>query len=293
MSVFNEILIFLAAATAGFINAMAGGGTLVSFPVLLAVGISPVVANVTNTVALVPGTIGGMWAQRDHFLSQRTRLLKLLPVAILGGVAGAYFQVLTNTMIITLICSFLVTWLCLPVVYIWLADLRALFPEKKKDEIKITRTRNWVGFFLQRPYISILFILIALASIIYILPRLETGFLPEMDEGAIVLDYLSPPGTSLDETDKILIEVEKILFTIPEVETYSRRTGAQMGFFITEPNNGDYLIHLKNDRTRSTEEVIDDIRKRVEATQPALQIDFGQVIGDMLGDLMASVQPYS
>ena len=88
MSVFNEILIFLAAVTAGFINAMAGGGTLVSFPVLLAVGISPVVANVTNTVALVPGTIGVMWAQRDHFISQRTRLLKLLPVAIVGGVAG-------------------------------------------------------------------------------------------------------------------------------------------------------------------------------------------------------------
>ncbi len=64
-----------------------------------------------------------------------------------------------------------------------------------------------------------------------------------------------------------------------------------MGFFITEPNNGDYLIQLKQDRKRSTEEVIDDIRQRVEATQPALQIDFGQVIGDMLGDLMASVQP--
>ena len=64
-----------------------------------------------------------------------------------------------------------------------------------------------------------------------------------------------------------------------------------MGFFITEPNNGDYLIQLKEDRERSTVEVIDDIRKKIEATQPALQIDFGQVIGDMLGDLMASVQP--
>ncbi len=88
MSIFNEILIFLAAVTAGFINAMAGGGTLVSFPVLLAVGISPVVANVTNTVALVPGTIGGMWAQRRDFVSQRARLLKLLPVSVIGGVAG-------------------------------------------------------------------------------------------------------------------------------------------------------------------------------------------------------------
>lgn len=88
MSVFNEILIFLAAMAAGFINAMAGGGTLISFPVLLAVGISPVVANVTNTVALVPGTIGGMWSQRKDFKSQYRRLLKLLPVAIVGGVGG-------------------------------------------------------------------------------------------------------------------------------------------------------------------------------------------------------------
>ena len=88
MSLFNEVLLFLAAVVAGFINAIAGGGTLVSFPVLLAIGIPPVVANVTNTVALVPGTIGGMWAQRDLFQSQYRRLLKLLPVAIAGGIAG-------------------------------------------------------------------------------------------------------------------------------------------------------------------------------------------------------------
>jgi uncharacterized membrane protein YfcA len=88
MSLFNEILIFLAALAAGFINALAGGGTLVSFPALLALGISPVVANVTNTVALVPGTIGGMWAQRADFKSQYQRLLKLLPAAIIGGIGG-------------------------------------------------------------------------------------------------------------------------------------------------------------------------------------------------------------
>lgn len=88
ITLFNGFVVFCAALAAGFINAMAGGGTLVSFPTLLAVGISPVVANVTNTVALVPGTIGGMWAQRHDFGSQRQRLKKLLPAAILGGVAG-------------------------------------------------------------------------------------------------------------------------------------------------------------------------------------------------------------
>jgi len=90
------MLVFLAAMTAGFINAMAGGGTLVSFPVLLAVGISPIAANVTNTVALVPGTIGGMWAQRREFQSQRKRLVKLLPVGIVGGIIGGLFILNTN-----------------------------------------------------------------------------------------------------------------------------------------------------------------------------------------------------
>lgn len=88
MSHINELLIFLAALAAGFINAIAGGGTLLTFPVLLAIGIPPVAANVTNTVALVPGTIGGMWAQRGDFKSQYRRLLQLLPVAIAGGIAG-------------------------------------------------------------------------------------------------------------------------------------------------------------------------------------------------------------
>ena len=223
--------------------------------------------------------------------SSISTIVIFIPFMLLGGVAGAYFNVLTNTMIITLVCSFFVTWIGLPVIYLWFSNLRSLFPEKKKTDIKTIKTRNWVSFFLRRPVLSILFILFLLGSIIYILPRLETGFLPEMDEGSIVLDYKAPPGTSLEETNRMLEEVEKIIVKIPEVATYSRRTGAQMGFFITEPNDGDYLIHLKDGRKRSTVDVIDDIRKRIEETQPALQIDFGQVIGDMLGDLMASVQP--
>jgi Cu/Ag efflux pump CusA len=106
-----------------------------------------------------------------------------------------------------------------------------------------------------------------------------------------VLDYNSPAGTNLEETDRELKQVEKIIVSVPEVAAYSRRTGTQMGFFITEPNTGDYLIQLKTKRKRSTEQVIEDIRKRVEDSQPELRIDFGQVINDMLGDLMSSVQP--
>ena len=80
-------------------------------------------------------------------------------------------------------------------------------------------------------------------------------------------------------------------FTCPRFPGIHRRTGTQSGFFITEPNTGDYLIQLEKDRNRTTDEVIADIRKQIECTQPALRIDFGQVIGDMLGDLMTPVQP--
>ncbi|MDQ6756022.1 MAG: efflux RND transporter permease subunit, partial [Bacteroidota bacterium] len=226
--------------------------------------------------------------------SSLSTIVIFLPFMLMSGVAGAYFKVMTNTMIITLICSFFVTWIGLPVIYL-------LFSKKKsfdklrmtngKKEVHEVKKQKWVSFFILRPYISFIIAGALILVIVFVLPALKTGFLPEMDEGSIVLDYSSLPGTSLQETDAELREVEKIIVTIPEVEAYSRRTGTQMGFFITEPNRGDYLIQLKTKRNRTTEEVIADIRKRIETTQPALRIDFGQVINDMLGDLMTSVQP--
>ena len=224
--------------------------------------------------------------------SSLSTIVIFIPFELMSGVAGAYFKVMTNTMIITLVCSFFVTWICLPVIYLLLTrHKKQLNQKEKKEKPQEVKKQKWVSFFIHKPYISFAIIILLGISIWLILPQLETGFLPEMDEGSIVLDYTSPPGTSLEETDRMLRQVEKIIVKEPEVETYSRRTGTQMGFFITEPNNGDYLIQLKKERDQSTDEVIADIRKKVESTQPALQIDFGQVIGDMLGDLMASVQP--
>lgn len=224
--------------------------------------------------------------------SSISTIVIFLPFVLMSGVAGAYFNVLTNTMIITLVCSFFVTWIGLPVIYLLFSNERKKIRTVAKKEITHhVKKQTWVSFFIYRPWISLIFVALLIASIIFIIPRLETGFLPEMDEGSIVLDYVSPPGTSLEETNRELIEVEKIITSTPEVSAYSRRTGTQMGFFITEPNTGDYLIQLKKDREKTTDEVIDEIRKKIEATQPALRVDFGQVIGDMLGDLMTSVQP--
>lgn len=223
--------------------------------------------------------------------SSISTIVIFVPFVLMTGVAGSYFQVMTNTMIITLVCSFFVTWIGLPVIYLLLTKDSHNNASGKQAVVHEVKPQNWVRYFIQRPYISFVFILILIVSIAIVFPRLQTGFLPEMDEGSIVLDYASPPGTSLEETDRMLKEVEKEIVKIPSVQAYSRRTGTQMGFFITEPNTGDYLIQLKPNRTKSTDEVISEIRTHIESTQPALVVDFGQVIGDMLGDLMSSTQP--
>jgi len=220
--------------------------------------------------------------------SSLSTIVILFPFELMSGVAGAYFKILTETMIVTLVCSFVITWLGLPVIYLLFSKDRGL---SNGEEVHLVKHRPWIEIFIKRPYISIAFVVVLILGLVFMLPQLQTGFLPEMDEGSIVLDYNSPPGTSLEETNRMLNEVDKILETTPEVKTYSRRTGTQMGFFITEPNRGDYLIELKTKRDKNTEDVSNDIRLRIEKTLPALKVDFGQVITDMLGDLMSSVQP--
>ena len=225
--------------------------------------------------------------------SSISTIVIFIPFEWMSGVAGSYFKVLTNTMIITLISSFFVTWIGLPVIYLLLSRNKPRSSTANKTPVVHKGNQKWIGLLIHRPFISFLLVAGMIITTVVILPKLETGFLPEMDEGSIVLDYASPPGTSLNETDRMLREAEKLIIRVPEVSGYSRRTGTQLGFFITEPNTGDYLIQLKKDRNRTTDEVIADIRKQIESTQPALRIDFGQVIGDMLGDLMTSVQPIS
>ncbi len=223
--------------------------------------------------------------------SSLSTIVIFIPFELMSGVAGAYFKVLTNTMIVTLVCSFFVTWICLPVIYLLLTRTKKQGTQRRKVKPVNVKNQRWVSFFILRPYISVIMVAGLVVSMYFIIPLLQTGFLPEMDEGSIVLDYTTPPGTSLEETDRILKEAEKLIVSVPEVAAYSRRTGTQMGFFITEPNTGDYLIQLKKQRDKTTDDVINEIRQKIESTQPALRIDFGQVIGDMLGDLMTSVQP--
>ena len=121
--------------------------------------------------------------------------------------------------------------------------------------------------------------------------HLETGFVPEMDEGAFVLDFWSPPGTSLQETDRLLSTVDDVLRHTPEVTSFSRRTGAELGFFLTETNRGDYAVRLRAGSRRPIEAVIEDVRERIHRRVPGLRVDFVQILQDMIGDLSGNPSP--
>jgi heavy metal efflux system protein len=212
------------------------------------------------------------------------------PFRLMSGLAGSFFKELSDTMQITMITSFLVTWLLLPVFHLMIGYKSSFKPHHHDAEIAIKKL-SWLTWFFKKPIIALLFILSLGCSAWWASGRLETGFLPDLDEGSIVLDYFSPPGTSLEETDRLCQEMEKIILKHPDVETYSRRTGTAMSFRSVQPTEGDYLIQLKKDRKKNTFEVISDLRNEIGANVPVMDISFGQRISDLLGDLMSTSKP--
>lgn len=127
--------------------------------------------------------------------------------------------------------------------------------------------------------------LLVLASSIVLYFQLQSDFLPAMDEGGFVIDYIAPPGTSLTESDRQMRQAERILRSIPEVESYSRRTGAGLGVHLVEPNTGDFLVKLKADRKRSSDQVIADLRSQLTGALPRIDWDFPGILTDLIGDL--------
>jgi CzcA family heavy metal efflux pump len=230
--------------------------------------------------SLMPAIIG----------STASTIVIQIPLAFLGGVTGAFFASLSITMVCALTISFLLSITLAPLLASSLLSERDIEREvshehKKSFIERVVRfSMRWRLAFVP------LVILVVLATYGCYL-QLGSSFMPEMDEGTFILDYFSPPGTSLEETNRMLMHVEQILQSVPEVESYSRRTGTQLGFFITEPNSGDYTVMLKPHRSRSIGEVMDDVRGRVHATEPALQVDFLQLMSDVIGDLTNSPFP--
>ncbi len=148
---------------------------------------------------------------------------------------------------------------------------------------------NWS---IQRPLLLGLACLALVVGTYFGYQALGSDLLPEMDEGAFILDYLTPAGTSLTETNRILTHVEQILHNTPEVEITSRRTGLQLGLAaVTEANSGDFTVRLKSKRDRSIDDIIADVRAEIKKSEPALDIEFTQVLQDMIGDLSNSPEP--
>ncbi|WP_366184562.1 efflux RND transporter permease subunit [Flavobacterium ovatum] len=212
------------------------------------------------------------------------------PFRMMSGLAGSFFKELSDTMQLTMVTSFLVTWLLLPVIHILIGFKQPKKSHLVKEEDSKQKLR-WLTWFFDKPIFSFSLIFFFIVAAWVSFSKLETGFLPDLDEGTIVLDYFMPEGTSLKETDRVLNEVEKTIIAHPDVETYSRRTGIRMSFSTVPQNFGDYSIQLKNNRSKTTVDVIDDLRKAIAAKQPVLHIGFGQRIADLLGDLMSTPSP--
>lgn len=216
------------------------------------------------------------------------------PFRLMSGLAGSFFKELSDTMQLTLVASFLVTWLLLPVLHLLIGYKERLRPKKMNvrelEEASIQKVHFLTAVY-RRPAVAALFVLLLGAGGWFASTRLSSGFLPDLDEGTIVLDYHSPAGTDIEETDRLCRQMESIIMAHPDVQTYSRRTALGMSFKTRPSNFGDYLIQLRTDRTKSTPEVISDLRRDLSAAVPLMTIDFGQRISDLLGDLMSTPKP--
>jgi len=257
-------------------------------------------ATATGAGELAPALVG----------SSLSTIVILLPFALLSGVVGAFFKPLALTMALALVISLVIALVVVPVSVgvfhryqpatevpsqsrlkrIARATGRSLAPIRERLAPMLERAGRGYGrlvdVFVGRASAS-LAVVVALLVVAYLLyGRIGTDFLPAMDEGSIILDYWTPPGTSLTETDAMLREAERVIVSNPAVASYSRRTGEQLGFFITEPNRGDYVIKLKPRRERTgVETIMDDLRTRIGAVEPAIHTDFGQLLEDNIGDL--------
>jgi CzcA family heavy metal efflux pump len=223
-----------------------------------------------------------------------TPVVVFLPLTLLTGVTGVFFRSLALTMSVALLTSLVLALTFTPV-------LAERFVRAKKDEIEedrgrflgaiIRRYESILGVALDNRWVVIVTIVVVLLASYVLYRSLGSEFLPEFDESAFVLDYLAPPGSSLAETDRMLKHVEEMMLKTPEIESFSRRTGLEMGLFVTEPNTGDFAVKLKAGHKRSTEEVIAELRDQIKEAEPSLDVEFVGILPDVIGDLQGNPEP--
>jgi CzcA family heavy metal efflux pump len=224
-----------------------------------------------------------------------TPIVVFLPLISITGVTGTFFRALAVTVGMALLTS-------LALALTWTPTLSHYFIRssgKEKASAHDGEPSRVMRFYervlrgsLEHPILMALFSIALIVGSYFCYNALGSDLLPGMDEGGFVLDYIMPAGSSLEETNRVVTEVERILRATPEVESTSRRTGMQLGLAqVTEANTGDITVKLKRDRDRSGEEVIADVRAKVTEREPMLQVEFVQWLQDMIGDLTSAPEP--
>ncbi|MDE3020777.1 MAG: efflux RND transporter permease subunit [Pseudomonadota bacterium] len=287
----------LAALGQGF-NIMTLGGMAAAVGLIIDDAVV-MIEHIMRRLRGAPGAHHGrvMLAAREFFQpligSSSATIIIFFPLAFLSGVTGAFFKALSLTMGGSLVISFIITWLAVPILADhWLNEKDAAHEDHGKLTDFFHRKYEWV---MRRCLKTPAFLLIGLIPLLgfgfLAYQHVGSGFMPHEDEGGFVLDYIAPPGTSLTETDRLLREVEHIIEANPNVQTYSRRTGAQLGGGVTEAYTGDFFIRLKPFPRQSIQKVMEEVLDEVNEKVPALDVDTAQLMEDLIGDLTAVPQP--
>ncbi|MDE2252028.1 MAG: efflux RND transporter permease subunit [Gammaproteobacteria bacterium] len=226
--------------------------------------------------------------------SSAATIVIFIPLAFLTGVTGAFFKALSLTLSAALIASFLVAYFVIPLLAEFVITSKEAQAEAHTGPALawvLGRYRALFERLRARPWLLVPVIAAFLLLGGFAYTQVGSGFMPTQDEGGFVFDYLSPPGTSLQDTDAMLQQVEAILRSTPEVLTYSRRTGLQLGGGLTESNTGDIFVRLKPLPRRDIQVVMAEIRERVGRTIPGLDVETALLMEDLIGDLTAVPQP--
>lgn len=227
--------------------------------------------------------------------STAATMIVFTPLAFVSGVTGGFFKALALTMVAALGLSLLFARFLLPLLAARFVRPRDIAAADRAGPM-LERLERWndraAVHALRRPALFAALLGIGLALLGYAAwNHVPSGFMPATDEGGFILDYKAQSGAALSDTDRLLRQVERIIVATPEVASYSRRTGLQLGGGLTEADEGDYFIRLKGGARRPIEEVMADIRSRAEEQVPGLEIETAQLMEDLIGDLTAVPQP--
>ncbi|ATI54291.1 efflux RND transporter permease subunit [Sphingomonas melonis] len=224
--------------------------------------------------------------------SSLATLIVFLPLSFLSGVTGAFSQALSITMAAALAISWAMTAFVVPVLTRRLVNFDTLHDPHAAGQGRLGRWHDRsLDRLVARPWwLAVIAVpLLVLGYVGY--TRVPTGFMPKVDEGGFVMDYYTPPGTSLIETERRMAQVDALLRADPDVLTFSRRLGTGLGGDLGQSYHGDYFVRLKADHARATEEVAAIIADQVAAKVPGVQVEVAQLMEDLIGDLTAVPQP--